>query len=172
MRAFPLACGAIAAALPFFVLGHTGERGFVLLLPTSLYITGGALAVALSFVVIAGIPPRALPRVANAGIPLATTPELPRTATSAVALVCVALLVAAGFGGSRDPLANPLPLAVWTCSSVRSRAGKRSGGGPAAAGSSAPQLTRPAKSKRVRMTDPLPSIARAGAVQKPRPFTR
>jgi len=40
-------------------------------------------------------------------------PDL-RTATSWVSLAVLAILVVAGWLGSRDPLSNPLPLVVWT----------------------------------------------------------
>ena len=115
MRAKSLyACGVLAAAGPLAALAHTGERAFVLLLPTGLYIAGGALAVALSFVVMAGIPSRMLARLASAEVAVATLPRIPRLAMSAVTLAGVVLLLFAGFLGSRDPLDNPLPLTVWT----------------------------------------------------------
>lgn len=100
--------------MPFAALAHTGERGYILLLPTGLYITGGALAVGLSFVVMAAIPSGTLSRLATGRWTLATLPPISRTATSVFALMCLALLVAAGFFGTRDPLDNPLPLTVWT----------------------------------------------------------
>jgi len=114
VRAPALACGALAAAAPFAVRTHTGERGFVLLLPTGLYMVGGALAVALSFVVMAAIPSRRFSAVAATAVSFARLPQVSRGALSAFALICLGLLVAAGFAGSRDPLENPLPLAIWT----------------------------------------------------------
>ena len=98
---------ALAASPP--VLAHTGERGFVMLLPTGLYITGGALAVALSFAVMALMPAGVLrfnPK------PAVERPAL--KATSFLAFLFLALLLACGWAGSRDPLDNPLPLTVWT----------------------------------------------------------
>ena len=49
----------IAAALaPGSAAAHAGERGFVLLMPTEYYVTGGGAAVLLSFLALAALPPR------------------------------------------------------------------------------------------------------------------
>lgn len=104
LLACALAAGASGAA------AHTGERGFVMLLPTGIYITGGALAVVLSFVVMALLPSRALARFTSVS-PAATRP-VPRW-PSALSLLLVIVLLAAGWFGSRDPLENPLPTTVW-----------------------------------------------------------
>ena len=114
MLARRLAAGALAAALCAAAFAHTGERGYILLLPTGLYVTGGALAVALSFVVMAGIPSARFSQVATAELPIAIAPQVLKIATSAITLLCLALLLVEGFAGSRDPLENPLPLVVWT----------------------------------------------------------
>ena len=93
---------------------HTNERAFILLLPTHLYIAGGALVVALSFIVIALIPAaglRALERVRGR---LGTSPGWGGDAPSLAVFAVAVALVIAGHAGSRDPLANPLPLVVWT----------------------------------------------------------
>jgi len=113
VRAPALACGALSV-LPSLAFAHTGERGFILLLPTGLYVTGGALAVALSFVVMAALPSRMFSRLAERELPLAALPKATGLAASGLALAALALLVVAGFAGSRDPLDNPLPLTVWT----------------------------------------------------------
>jgi len=89
---------------------HAGERAFVLLLPTRLYMTGGTLIVALSFFIVLWLPRRWLGsgeswrRIEPSPVDWATLPT--------VALIAV--LVAAGYLGSRDPLANPLPTVVWS----------------------------------------------------------
>jgi hypothetical protein len=106
--------GGIAAGLPFDALAHAGERGFVLLLPTGLYIAGGAAAVALSFAVMACMPSRLFVAVAAYARPISPLPRGDGVFASALALALVVLLAIAGFAGSRDPLDNPLPLAVWT----------------------------------------------------------
>ena len=95
-------------------MAHGSERGFVLLLPTGYYLVGGALAVAASFVLIALVPPALVNRLATARISLGSTPVPSPLPTSLVAFLAMTMLVAAGIYGSRDPLENPLPLAVWT----------------------------------------------------------
>lgn len=96
------------------MFAHAGERAFVLLLPTGLYITGGALAVALSFAVMACLPSRFFSSLAEFCVPLARIPRWKSTLPGAAVLLALALLVLAGFVASRDPLDNPLPLVVWT----------------------------------------------------------
>ena len=106
--------GAMAAGFASAVLAHAGERAFVLLLPTGLYILGGALTVAFSFAVMACLPSRIFSRLAEFRLRMATIPRWTGVLPGAVALVALALLVLAGFVASRDPLDNPLPLVVWT----------------------------------------------------------
>jgi hypothetical protein len=108
----------LRAALPLLlfagpVLAHPSERGLVMLLPTGLYMLGSAAAVALSFAVMALLPSPAFSRLVAArnACPVSRSP---RVLPSAVTLALLALLVGAGYAGSRDPLANPLPLTVWT----------------------------------------------------------
>jgi hypothetical protein len=102
----------LAIARPAFA--HASERGFVLLLPTGYYIAGGTFAVAASFILFLLVPGAAMHRLAAARVGLWRVPPLPTTAISMLAFLVLAGLLAAGFLGSHDPLANPLPLAVWT----------------------------------------------------------
>jgi hypothetical protein len=95
-------------------LAHTSERGFILLLPTGYYLLGGGLAVAASFVILLAIPAEHLRRWADARLNLGTVRVLRETWFSLASFALLALLVLAGFFGSRDPLANPLPLTIWT----------------------------------------------------------
>jgi hypothetical protein len=95
------------------VFAHPGERGLVLLLPTGLYMLGGATAVALSFVVVALLPSPAFSRLTQSR-DIGSLAEPRPVVPSAVTLALCALLVFAGYSGSRDPLNNPLPLTVWT----------------------------------------------------------
>ncbi len=95
-------------------LAHAAEQGFVLLLPTDVYIVSGVAAVALTVLVLALVPDRLAHRVFyplglwRAGrIPLAHV-------TSCLSALILVGLVLSGIYGSRDPLINPLPLAVWT----------------------------------------------------------
>ena len=103
-----LFCGTNAA------LAHAGDRGFVLLLPTGYYIVGGALAVAVSFAVLALLPASALARAAAWRARLAGPLPDGRMLASLVSFAVVCCLLHAGFAGSRDPLSNPLPLVFWT----------------------------------------------------------
>lgn len=107
----------LAAALmgvPFAAAeAHTGERAFILLLPTHLYIVGGALVVTLSFAVMALIPAAGLRRIERVRWRLGEAPRWGGIAPSLVSLATAVCLVIAGHAGSRDPLANPLPLTVW-----------------------------------------------------------
>jgi hypothetical protein len=84
-----------------------------MLLPTGLYMLGGAAAVALSFAVVALLPSPAFSKVTRATVPAPVVQDR-STVPSAVALAVLVLLLSAGYAGSRDPLANPLPLTVWT----------------------------------------------------------
>ncbi len=92
---------------------HAGAAGFILLLPTELYILGGAAAVLFSFIVLALFHRSAAP----APMCVRAERELPRAivvGVSLLVLLFLALLVAAGFWGSADPIANPLPPVLWT----------------------------------------------------------
>jgi hypothetical protein len=91
---------------------HAGEGAVILLLPTELYIIGGAAAVLVSFCVLA-----LFQRDAEKARWPASAHAVPRTTLRGISLISLALLVVlsiAGFAGKPDPLVNPLPLAVWT----------------------------------------------------------
>ena len=107
-----LALIALALASPAF--GHAGERGFILLLPTGLFQTAGTIAVAVSFLVVIRFRAETLrSAVESARWRLFPVPRrIP--GSNAVASVVLLGLIVAGLAGSRDPLANPLPLSVWT----------------------------------------------------------
>ncbi len=96
------------------VLAHASEQGFVLLLPTDIYISAGAASVALTVVLLAILPPG----TAHALFRTAPLPKVPATTTrhvtSCLATLLVGFLVWRGFTGPRDPTANPMPLFVWT----------------------------------------------------------
>lgn len=106
--------GAILAVLPLAAWAHTSERAFVLLLPTGYYLAGGALAVAASFLILALVPSRQIERAAAAQLRMMRLALPGETWTSLLSCALLSALVVAGFTGSRDPLANPLPLSVWT----------------------------------------------------------
>ncbi len=95
-------------------LAHASEQGLVLLLPTDVYIASGAAAVALTVMLMAVLPEGML-GVVFAPLRLIA---LPRSAaplvTSTLSALGVLALVASGFAGPRDPVENPLVLAIWT----------------------------------------------------------
>jgi hypothetical protein len=107
----------VATAWPDLALAHVGGGAFILLLPTHLYVAGGAIVVAASFGLIALVPPRLFSRLeaisVRWSIPAAPWWEAVSTVASLLSLTAIVLLATAGFLGSRDPLANPLPLFVW-----------------------------------------------------------
>jgi hypothetical protein len=104
----------LACLLPAPAFAHASDRGHVLLLPTGYYLIGGAFAVAASFLVLALLPPDALDRFWRRRLPLFAFGDGARTIVSLISFAGFAVLIAAGFLGSRDPLSNPLPLTIWT----------------------------------------------------------
>ncbi len=113
-RRFPALPCMLATLAPTAAFAHASDRGHVLLLPTGHYLIGGALAVAASFVILLAVNPSLLVRLSSARFPLGKIAEGWRLPLSLASFVFFAVLVAAGFLGSRDPLSNPLPLVVWT----------------------------------------------------------
>ncbi|MDX8527123.1 hypothetical protein RFM68_21730 [Mesorhizobium sp. MSK_1335] len=105
---------ALTPFLPTPAFAHASDRGHVLLLPTGYYLVGGAFAVAVSFLVLALLPPAVLDRVWRRRLPLFGLSNRPRMFTSLLSFAGFALLIVAGIFGTRDPLSNPLPLVIWT----------------------------------------------------------
>ncbi|MGN6305520.1 MAG: hypothetical protein ACTHNH_11930 [Mesorhizobium sp.] len=100
--------------LPTSAFAHASDRGHVLLLPTGYYLLGGAVAVAISFLVLALLPASAPARLWRRRLSLFEAGEGLRLTVSLLSFAVFAALVMAGFTGSRDPLSNPLPLTIWT----------------------------------------------------------
>lgn len=110
-----------ALLAPFLVMvsgtaaqAHSAERGFVLLLPTGNVIVAGAAAVAVSFLVLLFVSDRWVRGLLACEMRLGHLPLPPIRLMSLASLALLVLLIWAGFMGSRDPLENPLTLAVWT----------------------------------------------------------
>lgn len=103
-----------AGLLPGAAWAHASEGGFVLLLPTDLYIAGGVAAVAATVLLLALLPGRLAERL-FAAVPLLPLPRTRlRLITSALSAALLIFALWAGREGPRDPLANPLPLLVWS----------------------------------------------------------
>ncbi|WP_338550033.1 hypothetical protein [Roseovarius phycicola] len=93
---------------------HASEQGFVLLLPTDIYIMAGVATVALTVVVLALLPAKAGHGVFRS-LPMTPVPSLgARHVTSLLSTLLLAFLIWRGFTGSGDPLSNPMPLFMWT----------------------------------------------------------
>ncbi|WP_245520804.1 MULTISPECIES: hypothetical protein [unclassified Mesorhizobium] len=69
---------------------------------------------AVSFLVLALLPPDTLDRFWRRCLPLFTFSDGARIVISLISFAGLVILITAGFIGSRDPLSNPLPLVVWT----------------------------------------------------------
>lgn len=105
------ALAAGTTLVPGTAAAHAAERAFLLLLPTGYYLAGAAAAVAASFAVLALAPHAMAPLAHSARLRVAWPPTGP---FQWAAFASFAALVAAGFLGTRDPLANPLPVALWS----------------------------------------------------------
>lgn len=104
----------LGAALAAPAQAHVAELGIVLLLPTDVYIAAGVAAVAATVALLALLP---APVAGALFRPVVRLP-MPRLrlahVTSLGAAVFLAAAVWLGLHGPRDPMANPLPLVVWT----------------------------------------------------------
>lgn len=93
---------------------HASEQGFVLLLPTGMYIFGGVISVVLTILLVFALPPHIAKAIFHS-VPVmrAGKPDL-SAATSCVSFILLVMLLAAGWIGPHDPTRNPLPLGIWT----------------------------------------------------------
>lgn len=93
---------------------HVSEMGLVLLLPTSIYIGAGVAAMALTVIALTLTPAASVARSwGGARLGPGVAPRGPGLLSWGSAIV-LAGLIWAGLAGARDPLANPLPLYIWT----------------------------------------------------------
>lgn len=99
-----------ASALPGAALAHASERMVLMTLPTGYYLYGAALIVGVTALV-GALAPR-LPDLSARR--LFETRAARMTAISCGSALLLAALIVIGLVGSRDPLANPLPLMIWT----------------------------------------------------------
>lgn len=108
------ATGLVAALWAGLAHGHAADQGFVLLLPTDIYIAAGGATVALTVLLLLILPPGAAHRLFGVLAPLRPFGYRWRHATSLAVTLILALMIWQGLHGPRDPLRNPMPLAVWT----------------------------------------------------------
>ncbi|MEY8829931.1 hypothetical protein AB9K34_16210 [Sedimentitalea sp. XS_ASV28] len=105
---WPLLCATQAGA-------HAAEQGFVLLLPTDIYISAGVACVVMTVVLLTVLPAPVL-RGLFRPFDLWRRRRAPaaRLLTSSASFLILCALVWLGLSGPRDPLTNPLPLMIWT----------------------------------------------------------
>lgn len=109
-----LALALVVAGIPGEAAAHAAERGLIMLLPTGYYLAGGAAAVALTFLALGIARTRWTTAYATAERQIEVRVPFIGAAVQWSSFVCFAVLIYAGFAGSRDPLINPLPLVIWT----------------------------------------------------------
>lgn len=102
----------VMGATPAFA--HGAERGFVLLLPTGHFVLAGTLAVLFSFLALSVAPSQWLPWQCRKGKPFIFIPQWMAWSVTTMSAATLGFLVFIGFEGPRDPLANLLPLTIWT----------------------------------------------------------
>jgi len=97
------------------VYGHAGERGFVMLLPTTEWIVTGTLIVVVTFCILL-LAPRNFSAVAfqKAQFLLQWKTQLPKAVLGTLFLLLYLILIAAGLFGSNDPLENPIGPVMWS----------------------------------------------------------
>jgi hypothetical protein len=102
-------------SIPSAVWAHAGERGYVMLLPTHLFMMGGTAVVALTFVIALAV--RSLwviDKVVRSRELFKWRGNLALLVPSYLSLAFLIILIVAGHSGSTDPLSNPLPMVTWS----------------------------------------------------------
>lgn len=102
------------ALWPGLAHAHASEQGYVLLLPTDVYIAAGVASVALTVMLIALLPPGAAEALFRPATLWPRRRPALRHLTSCLSALFLAFLVWRGMTGPHDPMINPLPLFVWT----------------------------------------------------------
>jgi hypothetical protein len=104
---------AVLATAPVIASAHASGQGFVLLLPTDIYITAGAATVALTVTLLFFLPDGAV-KALYTPHPFLRLRALPlHHLASCLAAGFLGILIWAGFAGPHDPLRNPLPVMFW-----------------------------------------------------------
>ncbi|MED5342368.1 MAG: hypothetical protein VX560_01505, partial [SAR324 cluster bacterium] len=99
--------------IPEIAFAHAGRRGFVMLLPTDFFITGGGVVVAMTFLIAVLIARKSQVASENKSLLKVTLHSEEILSLSFLSLSLLVLLVVCGFLGTRDPLENLLPLVLW-----------------------------------------------------------
>lgn len=105
------ALGAGFALAPAAASAHAAERMVILTLPVGYYFWGAAAAVAVTAVM--GVLSPRLPEFPAVTLWTRRQRRLPSAPASWTSFALLAGLVATGLLGSRDPLTNPLSVAIW-----------------------------------------------------------
>ena len=104
-----------ATLLPTAGFAHATDQAFVLLLPTDVYVGAGVAVVALTVLALFAVPDRVTRRLFGHRARGKTAERSGlRNLTSVLSFVALAVLVAVGIAGPRDPLSNIMPLSFWT----------------------------------------------------------
>ena len=95
--------------LPEFAFAHAGQRGHVMLLPTDLYIGGGAAVVAFTFIFMIIVTGKSnIVKNIKLNQPEAQIKTV--SWLSFLSLTAMSILIWIGFKGNSDPMQNLLPL--------------------------------------------------------------
>ncbi len=101
--------------LPATAFPHAGERGFIMLLPTTEWIVAGTLVVVATFCILLFAPSSRIDSVLTKQFALVSwRTTVPQDVLGLLFLLFYLLLIAAGFFGSSDPLSNPVGPVIWS----------------------------------------------------------
>ena len=107
--------GLALAVVPSMAEAHASEQTFVLLLPTDVYAGAGVAVVILTVLALFALPDSVTLRLfSHAPRRAARDRTGLRNFTSVLSFVLLAIIVAVGIAGPRDPLSNIMPLTFWT----------------------------------------------------------
>lgn len=101
--------------LPATAFSHAGERGFIMLLPTTEWIVAGTLVVVATFCILLFAPSGKLHSLqSKQKLLLSWSSTVPQDLLGLFFLLFYLVLIAAGIFGSSDPLANPIGPVIWS----------------------------------------------------------
>ena len=91
---------------------HASHQGFVLLLPTDIYIAAGVACVAMTVLLLVVLPENMLDWLSRPFVLSIRRVRVRHWVSAISALLLIGILVI-GYLGPRDPMKNPLPLTIW-----------------------------------------------------------